>query len=368
MQQSNDEFVFHPYTNSTCGFKYDKSKYHRNAVYSYLRCHPSAKPKEIQKYFESQIQTYIDDVVEQTEINWSAGQWRNVVSEARRAITTGTPWTLNPYDLRAGHRKMHRYKHLNKAVDQLQSLLIGYNEENVIHLFNAYCKRKKISIKYGDCIEAKRNMQSIMPSLSQRFRYTVCQRQKQSILSSIVSQENGYITESGKSILYGVTNGKIRSEGYLQSAKRRYQYDENESVYLYDRRFDGKYKTFDKTNSLIRTDIIKYYEEQGKPSPHTNDQLIIDHNTGAKPGHKPKHTRHRIHGTQSQFYADWCVERGKELCLRLNEPIPCYTSFRALCPVWVQFEKGISFDLCKNHWNFESVFKVFKRKLKNIIF
>ncbi len=75
-----------------------------------------------------------------------------------------------------------------------------------------YQKFKKgntfFDLKYGDCIDAANNSKPLVQSLTAKRRYTVAQKEKQTMLSTFVS-----VDDDGKVIndhfLYDLTNGKI---------------------------------------------------------------------------------------------------------------------------------------------------------------
>eukprot|EP01084_Bolivina_argentea_P261656 442280_1 len=140
----------------------------------------------------------------------------------------------------------HVYEHQKKGAEQLKYLFEHYGEKEWILLLNRYSKDyicsnddKKFDLKYGDCIHVANNTKPLVQSLTSRYRYTVAQKEKHTLLSAFVS-----VDDDGKVVndqfLYDLTNGKINKTLIDKVGKFGLKYDNGDSVHLYDKKFDGK--------------------------------------------------------------------------------------------------------------------------------
>eukprot|EP01083_Nonionella_stella_P244954 852060_1 len=89
---------------------------------------------------------------------------------------------------------------------------------------------------------------------------------KQTILSSVIRTDGNVLN---KQFIRSINTNLI-----AKIAKIRTKYDNNGSLYLYDVKFNDKYKGFDKTLPVIKEAIHRYFQEQTSPSPHAQDTII----------------------------------------------------------------------------------------------
>eukprot|EP01083_Nonionella_stella_P089647 250209_1 len=252
---------------------------------------------------------------------------------------------------------------VNHVVTHLKALFDGLNECEVLNILNVYSVSHPV--QYGHAIKAISTLKNVLQSLTAQYRYSAAQKAKQSILSSLfILNEQGDL--ENRAFIYQLTDGKINTKLIKRIIQTRTNYDTNQSVYLYDAKFDGKYKTMQRMNPRITESITNYWTLNTVPSPHANETRITNHKVRDANGDKPRHQKHKLKGTVVQFYVDWLLTEGNELCAHLNEVVPSYSHFCKLKPVFVEINGRISYDLCKKHFNFESAFKIYKSTLDKI--
>ncbi len=225
-----------------------------------------------------------------------------------------------------------KYEYENTAAHQLRLLFNNLEQPDIFVILNKYSN--VYCLKYGDAIKAMLNSKLMVKLLTLHHTSKVAQKQKQSILTSFLSPRDED-KQFNNSIMYGITDGKI-TDGKINKHLMdkliiyRKRFHESKSLYLYDSKIDGKYKEYDKVNPKIKDNIKQYWEDQTAPSPHTNDTIITDHTTGAKPGDKPTHTRHNLQGIKTEFYIDWKLDVGNTFCDSIDETVPDIKHFAIL--------------------------------------
>eukprot|EP01083_Nonionella_stella_P075186 204231_1 len=318
---------FIPYTLWRHGWKYTKPKYYRHLIHRHLKQNPTASAKSIQTLFTNGIQQYHEDIKFNADTVWSDGSFATIVGSIRQGIAKDID-DIKPHKFATNHLQ---------AARELHDFFDGITEDDTIKILNKYCHLylPKGSVKYGDCILAIKTVGEMLTSLTARYRSKVAQIAKQTILTSLARTDaNGHILNN--EFIRNLNNNKIEKSLVQKISQIRTKYDSNESLYLYDRKFDSKYKEFNKTLPAIKECILQYFTDKTSPSPHAQDTVIIDHTTGDKPGFKPEHRIQSIQGTAIQFYADWITDEGNRICSQYNQPLPSYTTFYGLMPVWVK--------------------------------
>eukprot|EP01084_Bolivina_argentea_P091392 164529_1 len=363
MQTMNNRAIFQflPYTKSLHGWKYSKNNYYQHVLRSYFKQNPYIDAPTAFKDVNATIKQHIDDVIKTTALPWGYKSFKNVCGKIKKELQT------NQTPIKALRFKTqdttHKYGYQNLAVDQLFLLFDGLCNSDILLLLNRYSEAVRHYIKYGDAINAMYNSQYMVNWFSVQFRCKTAQIAKQTILSSFVSSSD---KDFNNSLLYGLTEGKINNELVNKLVLFRKAVESGTSLKLYDAKFDKKYKEFDKANPKIKQNMYQYWIDYTAMSPHTNDTLITDHTTGEKPGLKPTHTRHTLQGTCTEFFVEWKYDIGKRLCAELGEPVPKYSLFYKMRPVFVKCDKGPSYNLCKKHYNFTAMFKAYKRRMMKI--
>eukprot|EP01083_Nonionella_stella_P089646 250207_1 len=198
---------------------------------------------------------------------------------------------------------------VNHVVTHLKALFDGLNECEVLNILNVYSVSHPV--QYGHAIKAISTLKNVLQSLTAQYRYSAAQKAKQSILSSLfILNEQGDL--ENRAFIYQLTDGKINTKLIKRIIQTRTNYDTNQSVYLYDAKFDGKYKTMQRMNPRITESITNYWTLNTVPSPHANETRITNHKVRDANGDKPRHQKHKLKGTVVQFYVDWLLTEGNE--------------------------------------------------------
>eukprot|EP01084_Bolivina_argentea_P159988 278639_1 len=223
----SNSFSFLPYTKPIHEWKYNKRSYYKDILYSYLKETPDATAKSARIALKS---------------------------ETKKNIKNQRIPKLKPHSLIANtyNRSGITYDYIKKGAEQLNELFANFSEDERIILLNQ-CQNdeNKYDLKYGDSIIAAANSKPLLSSLTARFRYNLAQKEKQTIFSSFVStDDSGNVTNS--TFLYDLTNGKINKSLIETIGKLRLKYDNNKSIHLYDPKFDGKYKEYNKAHPDVK--------------------------------------------------------------------------------------------------------------------
>eukprot|EP01083_Nonionella_stella_P289974 986711_1 len=314
---SCNSFSFIPFTNTLHSWKYDKAKYYRHVLSGLFSVSPNETAKNARIILQSTIDEYIQQVREDTSLpEWSETHFANLCTEIKQNTRHGgCTGSLSRYELRSARGRGR----VNRVVTHLKALFDGLNECEVLNILNVYSVSHPV--QYGHAIKAISTLKNVLQSLTAQYRYSAAQKAKQSILSSLfILNEQGDL--ENRAFIYQLTDGKINTKLIKRIIQTRTNYDTNQSVYLYDAKFDGKYKTMQRMNPRITESITNYWTLNTVPSPHANETRITNHKVRDANGDKPRHQKHKLKGTVVQFYVDWLLTEGNELCAHLNEVVP----------------------------------------------
>eukprot|EP01083_Nonionella_stella_P160218 523501_1 len=235
---SCNSFSFIPFTNTLHSWKYDKAKYYRHVLSGLFSVSPNETAKNARIILQSTIDEYIQQVREDTSLpEWSETHFANLCTEIKQNTRHGgCTGSLSRYELRSARGRGR----VNRVVTHLKALFDGLNECEVLNILNVYSVSHPV--QYGHAIKAISTLKNVLQSLTAQYRYSAAQKAKQSILSSLfILNEQGDL-ENG-AFINQLTDGKINTKLIKRIIQTRTNYDTNQSVYLYDAKFDGKYKT-----------------------------------------------------------------------------------------------------------------------------
>eukprot|EP01083_Nonionella_stella_P160217 523500_1 len=269
---SCNSFSFIPFTNTLHSWKYDKAKYYRHVLSGLFSVSPNETAKNARIILQSTIDEYIQQVREDTSLpEWSETHFANLCTEIKQNTRHGgCTGSLSRYELRSARGRGR----VNRVVTHLKALFDGLNECEVLNILNVYSVSHPV--QYGHAIKAISTLKNVLQSLTAQYRYSAAQKAKQSILSSLfILNEQGDL-ENG-AFINQLTDGKINTKLIKRIIQTRTNYDTNQSVYLYDAKFDGKYKTMQRMNPRITESITNYWTLNTVPSPHANETRITNH-------------------------------------------------------------------------------------------
>eukprot|EP01083_Nonionella_stella_P168155 566972_1 len=231
---SCNSFSFIPYTNTLHFWKYDKAKYYRHVLSGLFSVSPNETAKNARIILQSTIDEYIQQVREDTSLpEWSETHFANLCTEIKQNTRHGgCTGSLSRYELRSARGRGR----VNRVVTHLKALFDGLNECEVLNILNVYSVSHPV--QYGHAIKAISTLKNVLQSLTAQYRYSAAQKAKQSILSSLfILNEQGDL-ENG-AFINQLTDGKINTKLIKRIIQTRTNYDTNQSVYLYDAKFDG---------------------------------------------------------------------------------------------------------------------------------
>ena len=349
---------FKPYQSLFHGWKYTKSSYYNSQLYDYFREYPAATTQHAKIVFQNSRSNYIQSIINDSACPWNDKSFGEISSKIRKDITIGNRMdTLK--------RLVFNDRNINKMLVHMDNLFDSITDEEMMIFLNRYSKSHNYDMSWGLYIEAMNCVKWVIRSLTKKYKYKVAQKQKQSILSSMIKLGNDQNLEN-KSILYEITDGRINSDLIDKLKKFRWQFDNDEELYLYDRKFDNKYKTFDKVSITFKKSMRQFWINETVPSPIARNSLILDHTTRDINDNRIRHQKHRLRGTILDFFDDYKIKVGNQLSETNNEPVPDYNSFYAQMPSFIRVDGKIDYNLCKKCFNFDQAFGAFKRTLFKI--
>ena len=353
---SHLSYTFRPFVHNVYGWKYTKSAWYKYELYQYFKSNPTATTAEARLVLESQINTYIKTVIESIRHDWNHKSFIEICSKIKRMIRNGN-------NIDGPKRCCFNWKQQTTAVQLLESVFDGLSSDETTALLNKYSVSEELP--WGESIEAMKSVKWTLRSLTNKYHHKVAQTQKQSVLSSVLRLGSN-MSILNKSFMYKITDGKINNCLIYKLREYRWKFDNKQCLYLYDEKFDHKYKEFNKIPVIMKSFMRNWWIEETTPSPIARDSLITDHEMRNANNEKPRHQKHRLRGTIIDFFDEFMDSVGRKKCEQLGIKCPNYTAFYRQMPNFIRVDGKIDYDLCKKCFNFKESLDCYKRTLQRI--
>ena len=275
--QNPTRFSFLPYITKFHGFKYTKNNYYRYQLTRYLTLHPDASYQDAKHILQQGIDEYIEKIKSDAALRWSDSSLKTICSQIRREIKTGNALTApqrKPFGLTATgstHRDEPPYC---KAATTLQLVFEDLSIEESVRVLDEYSKNE--ILPWGQSIEAAKQLRWTVLRLNKNYRYKIIQRQKQPIYCAVtILDRDG--TVKNKSFLRKLGDQRLDLQAVQSLGNLRWDFDNDDSLHLYDKKYDGKYRTFGLWPFAIKISMSNFWSSETIPSPQMRDTLILDH-------------------------------------------------------------------------------------------
>ena len=360
-------FSFPPYTQTFHGFKCTKNNHYRYHLTRLFKDYPDASWQQAKLIFNQGIQQYIEDIKRYTALEWSEKSFKSICFAIKKSIQNG-----NELDdiKRRGFGEAFTENNVRETPLAVATRSLGYVLENltaeqVTSVLDQYSKQDEV--EWGQAIDGMKQLKWTVIRMNKNYRYKLIQRQKQSLLCAVTILDHDG-TVKNKSLIRHLGDKHFDVKLYDTLQKLRLKIDNDASLHLYDRKYDGKYRSFDFWPLEMKQAIREFWDSDTIPSPETRDQLIIEGDRDAD-GMKPTHAKHRLRGTIRDFSERFMTEQGKAICLRMSiSKEPSYSLIYSLKPSYIRVDNTVQYDLCKKCFNFACVFKQYKKVYLSSIF
>lgn len=244
------QYTFIPYQSAIHSWKCTKTSYYTYKLYDYFTKFPTAKPQDAKYVFYKQYNEYIESIKREASYPWNNKTFVEQCSKIKKNIRNGNTIT-NPKRLLFEH-------HINKVLDHMELLFDSVPYDDVLTILNRYSKLQNYDLSWGRSIEAMKCLKKVLSTLTDNYKYKIAQKEKQTILSSITytSNHRGVLN---RKFLYELTDGKIKNDLIKKIGDIRWTFEHNEELYLYDKKFDHKYKTFWKVSPLLKKSMRNFW-------------------------------------------------------------------------------------------------------------
>lgn len=214
--------TFTPFISTIHGFKYTKTSYYQYQLYNFFKTYPKATNKEAQAIFQSNIQKLNRNIQSQSALDWTSNTFGNKCSIAKRQIRDQPP-------ILAPTRRVFKSNEQQIAYDSLKSLFEHSSLDEIYGVLNRYSNHKFLGEHWGDDIQAQSNIKWTLKGLTKKYKYSVAQKAKQSILSSMIELDADRKLTNGK-FIYRITDGKINKSLIDKIIDLKWKFDNDESV------------------------------------------------------------------------------------------------------------------------------------------
>ena len=360
-------FSFPPYTVTFHGFKYTKSNHYRYHLTRFFKDHPAATQQEAKVILEQGIQQYVDNIKRYAALEWNDKSFKRICLDIKKSIRDGNEMEQIK---RRGFGVTFTENNVRETPLIAASRSLGYvletlTAEQVTSVLDQHSEQDEV--QWGQAIEGMKQLKWTVMRMNKNYRYKLIQRQKQTLFVAVTILDSDG-TVKNKSLIRHLGDKHFDVKSYDTLQKLRLKIDNDASLHLYDRKYDGKYRSFDFWPSEMKQAIREFWDSDTIPSPETRDQLIIEGDRDAD-GMKPTHAKHRLRGTIRDFAERFMTEQGKAICLRMSiSKEPSYSLIYSLKPSYIRVDNTVQYDLCKKCFNFACVFKQYKKVYLSSIF
>lgn len=338
---------FIPYIELIHGWKYTPQNYYKHILRQYNRSNPNKTYRNAYDYLQSNINKYIQYMMSYIQIPWQLTSFGNV----------WTNITRNNIDINIDiDHKTYNRPNRASAINILNIILQGLQQKEIFDLLNRLSNEtNKVAlnitrIPWGDSIKAILSIMQIIHKLNAYPKHKIAQRQKQTLFTSIIDIDaiGNDNTKYKQSLLYKL-HPNIRKDIIKDCIQYKSSFFDQNSLTLYNPKYDKTLKGKRGTHPLIETNIINWWTDKTDPSPSYQDSIIIDKDDNNN------NIRHQIHSVKEsiiEFYELWKSNNGNNVCTDLNKTVPSISVFYNLKPKFVKCSVKIDYNLCSKCFNF----------------